>query len=212
MLRFATRPCPALRQSTNIIRPSLKINSLRLHATGSPKRLADAKSLSFARPTPFAHRLNKLIAQSRPFRRSYSSPNDHGNMPASYKSAKRAVRTLILINTGVFLTWAYASGHAHQTNDTKLLQSLVRNFMLTEENLAQGRYHTLITSAFSHSNFWHFGISKSATQQNILSPLRTTIIARIRTKTMQTCSRSGHSAAYSRTCQPLAQDISTSSR
>ncbi|CAK1365927.1 hypothetical protein CB0940_09618 [Cercospora beticola] len=162
MLRFATRSCPALRQSTNTIRPSLNINSPRLYATGSTKRLIDAKSLSFARPTPFAHRLNKLIAQSKPFRRSYSSPNGHGNMPASYKSAKRAVRTLILINTGVFLTWAYAGGQARQTNDTKLLQSLVRNFMLTEENLAQGRYHTLITSAFSHSNFWHFGINMFA--------------------------------------------------
>lgn len=92
-------------------------------------------------------------------------------MPASYKSAKRAVRTLILINTGVFLTWAYATGHARQTNDTKLLQSLVQNFLLTEENLSQGRYHTMITSAFSHTNLFHFGFSKSI-NQHALSILR----------------------------------------
>ncbi|KAF2211934.1 hypothetical protein CERZMDRAFT_10602, partial [Cercospora zeae-maydis SCOH1-5] len=77
---------------------------------------------------------------------------------ASYKSAKRAIWSIILINTGVFISWKYAESRARR-DDVKLWHYLLQNFTLSEPNLAQGRYHTMLTSAFSHKDLLHFGFN-----------------------------------------------------
>ncbi|KAM3417770.1 hypothetical protein BST61_g5999 [Cercospora zeina] len=160
VLRSVTRPCPSLRQSTySSIRPSLNISSPRFHTTGPTKPVAQITSPLFARPAPFAQRLDKLISQSKPFRRQYSSYYDNPEKArASYKSAKRAIWSIILINTGVFVSWIWAESKARR-GDTKALHFLYQNFILSEPNLAQGRYHTMLTSAFSHKDLLHFGFN-----------------------------------------------------
>ena len=63
-----------------------------------------------------------------------------------------AVRTIIALNTAVFGTWYYA----RTTRDGNLLQWLNENFTLSMTNYRAGRYWTLLTSAFSHTDFVHF--------------------------------------------------------
>jgi membrane associated rhomboid family serine protease len=79
--------------------------------------------------------------------------NGYRNDPyGSYTSARMAIRTIIGLNTAVFGTWYYA----RSTKDSKLLQWLNENFTLSMVNYREGRYWTLLTSAFSHQNFVHF--------------------------------------------------------
>ncbi|XP_073048526.1 RHOMBOID-like protein 12, mitochondrial [Primulina eburnea] len=51
---------------------------------------------------------------------------------------------LIITNVAVFMLWRIASP-----------QFMLKNFMISVDNFASGRLHTLVTSAFSHSDMWH---------------------------------------------------------
>ena len=64
----------------------------------------------------------------------------------------RAVWGMIGINTAVFCAWQYA--RAQRDND--LLVRFQQNATCSWENVKAGRYHTLITSAFTHHAPQHF--------------------------------------------------------
>ncbi|KAK4483263.1 hypothetical protein RD792_010448, partial [Penstemon davidsonii] len=51
---------------------------------------------------------------------------------------------LIVTNVAVFMLWRVAEP-----------RFMVENFMVSVDNFASGRFHTLITSAFSHRDMWH---------------------------------------------------------
>lgn len=51
---------------------------------------------------------------------------------------------LIITNVAVFMLWRIASP-----------RFMLKNFMISVDNFASGRLHTLVTSAFSHSDVWH---------------------------------------------------------
>ncbi|CAK3969842.1 Integral membrane protease [Lecanosticta acicola] len=65
---------------------------------------------------------------------------------------RRTVLAIIGLNTAVFGAWQYASTY----KDKQLKEWLQRNFTVSWTNINQGRYHTLLTSAFSHNQPMHF--------------------------------------------------------
>jgi len=60
-----------------------------------------------------------------------------------------AVPIIILLNIGVFLGWFLAEGSSAEFN------LMADNFLISWTALAEGRYWTLLTSAFSHNMLWH---------------------------------------------------------
>ncbi|XP_009616351.1 RHOMBOID-like protein 12, mitochondrial [Nicotiana tomentosiformis] len=59
-------------------------------------------------------------------------------------STDGVVLGIILANVAVFLLWRAADN-----------RFMIRNFMISVDNVTSGRVHTLITSAFSHIDPWH---------------------------------------------------------
>jgi len=63
------------------------------------------------------------------------------------------VPAIIAINVVVFLAWQ-AAGF-----DEFLKQVMVGNFLVSTAHLMHGHWWTLVTSAFSHRDFWHIAIN-----------------------------------------------------
>ncbi len=57
---------------------------------------------------------------------------------------------LIILNTVVFIMWTFSD----ETGVSPML--MMKNFLVSWSSLTEGRYWTLISSAFSHNAFWHF--------------------------------------------------------
>lgn len=129
--------------------------SLSHHFSTSPARrhlkrnMFDSQPFSPQRPLA---RTTQPSLKSCLFGRAYSTISPPG---ASYASIKRVLWTLIGLNTAVFGAWAYASA----TKNAKLQRKLSEHFTLSRYNLQCGRYHTLLTSAFSHVNIAHFAFN-----------------------------------------------------
>lgn len=74
-------------------------------------------------------------------------------IPDSYENRNYALYGIIGANLAVFLAWMQAD----KTRDFGMLSFLNQNFTLTANGvLNHGRFHTLITSTFSHKDFYHF--------------------------------------------------------
>lgn len=67
--------------------------------------------------------------------------------------------SVIGTNVGVFLLWQYAVNSYKSFGDQSKLDFMVKNFMSSPANLAGGRIHTLLTSAFSHKSLDHLGLN-----------------------------------------------------
>lgn len=65
------------------------------------------------------------------------------------KNPPIAVPAIIAINIGVFLAWSFADGYR------ALPEYMFNNFLVSWSALSEGRWWTLLTSAFSHNMFWH---------------------------------------------------------
>ncbi|KAL9243312.1 hypothetical protein vseg_017214 [Gypsophila vaccaria] len=83
------------------------------------------------------NKLNKLSNWSSGSKRSWSSWSQ------GY-SADNIVIGLIVANTAVFVLWRVLDRNF-----------MIKNFMISVDNLKSGRIHTLITSAFSHIDLGH---------------------------------------------------------
>ncbi|KAK4542385.1 hypothetical protein LTR36_006842 [Oleoguttula mirabilis] len=70
----------------------------------------------------------------------------------------RAVYLIIGLNTAMFGLWQYALAK----RDSKLLQKLHNNATCSWENVRAGRYWTLVTSAFTHTELTHFAFNMVA--------------------------------------------------
>lgn len=57
---------------------------------------------------------------------------------------------IIILNTLVFIMWTFSD----ETGISPML--MMENFLVSWSSLTEGRYWTLISSAFSHNMFWHF--------------------------------------------------------
>lgn len=100
-----------------------------------------------------------LSRESNPWTRIFGSPilqRAYHTSPEAfqrgYLSANRVVWTLIGLNTAVFGAWQVAEA----TKNNDLSAKLHKHAILSQNNLENGRYHTLITSAFSHKDPFHF--------------------------------------------------------
>lgn len=115
-------------------------------------RMSIFQSLSspFVDSAPSAHpRLGTRMIQ-RAYATSYGSPSWQ-----THSSAKRAIWVIIGLNTAVFCTWQYAI----QRKDQKLLQQLQQHATVSWDNIKDGRYSTIVTSAFSHQTLPHFAFN-----------------------------------------------------
>jgi len=88
-------------------------------------------------------RNNNMIMTKRSF---------YSRIPDTEQNRMNALYGLIGTNVVVFLAWM----NANSTSNFSLIQFLNRHFTLSSYGvLNQGRIHTLITSTFSHKDFYH---------------------------------------------------------
>lgn len=93
------------------------------------------------------------------FRRTFASGGgSYGDPFARYQSVRTAVNTLIGLNIVVFGAWQYAIIN----KDSHLLHRLTQNFTISVNNFKEGRWWTLLTSAFSHQNLIHIAFNMIA--------------------------------------------------
>lgn len=135
------------------MRQALKLALLRSGVASSrsicipPHATCMRSCMSFTQPACRPARRNGIGTCLRAY-----STNASPTQRPTHRSAKAAVVLLIGINTAVFGTWQYAE----ITQDAKLLTWLPCNTTLSWENINAGRYHTIISSAFSHKDLPHF--------------------------------------------------------
>lgn len=70
-------------------------------------------------------------------------------------SSNKVVYTIVAINVAVFGAWQYAEGNAKRFHDGRLYMFMFRHFTDSLQNLKEGRVWTLVTSAFSHKEWYH---------------------------------------------------------
>ncbi|KAG0263092.1 hypothetical protein BG011_009295 [Mortierella polycephala] len=73
----------------------------------------------------------------------------------SVSSSNKVVYTIVAINVAVFATWQYAEESAKRFRDGRLYHFMLKNFTDSAQNLREGRIWTLVTSAFSHKEWYH---------------------------------------------------------
>ncbi|KAF9308923.1 hypothetical protein BG003_010422 [Podila horticola] len=73
----------------------------------------------------------------------------------SVNSSNKVVYAIVGINVVVFATWQYAEANAQRFRDGRLYYFMFRNFTDSAQNLREGRVWTLVTSAFSHKEWYH---------------------------------------------------------
>jgi membrane associated rhomboid family serine protease len=78
---------------------------------------------------------------------------DYRQLPRRRPPRTPAVSVIIGINVLVFLAWQAASVMPSLQN------FMVANFLVSSTHLEHGLVWTLLTSAFSHSEFWHIAIN-----------------------------------------------------
>lgn len=84
------------------------------------------------------------------FRRRYA--NATRDRIAGYNSSRKVMWTVIGLNTAVFGAWQYGIAQ----KDRKLINIMTRDFTLSLQGVKEGRYYTLLTSAFSQQMLPHF--------------------------------------------------------
>ncbi|SAM02903.1 hypothetical protein [Absidia glauca] len=67
--------------------------------------------------------------------------------------------SVIGINVGVFGLWQYGISSYRQFGDPALLEFMLDHFLNSPDGWEHHRWHTLLTSAFSHKNLDHLGIN-----------------------------------------------------
>lgn len=132
------------------------LSSLRYHGT----------KIAF----PFSGKGNHAIGQQvkntknllQPIKRGYHiSHNNHSWISSfdTYEGRQRFLWLIIGINTGIFGLWQYANS----TYNKGLNRFLYEHFTSSRFGVEiKHRYHTLITSAFSHKDFGHYLINMIA--------------------------------------------------
>ncbi|KAF9095821.1 hypothetical protein BGX23_012554 [Mortierella sp. AD031] len=73
----------------------------------------------------------------------------------SVDSSNKVVYSIVALNVSVFGVWQYAEGNAKRFHDGRLYMFMFRNFTDSLQNLKEGRVWTLVTSAFSHKEWYH---------------------------------------------------------
>ncbi|KAI8086996.1 uncharacterized protein B0P05DRAFT_533248 [Gilbertella persicaria] len=80
-------------------------------------------------------------------------------LPLNDLDPNKVLWTLIGTNATVFLGWQYAIQSYKQFGDPAWLEWMSRHFVSSEDAVNHGRYHTLLTSVFSHQDLTHLGVN-----------------------------------------------------
>ncbi|KAI8643880.1 hypothetical protein BD408DRAFT_341473 [Parasitella parasitica] len=67
--------------------------------------------------------------------------------------------SVIGTNVGIFFMWQYAVNAYKQFGDSHWLDRMAKHFICSQEAVHHGRYHTLLTSTFSHKSLEHLGLN-----------------------------------------------------
>ncbi|CAG8487689.1 7757_t:CDS:2 [Ambispora gerdemannii] len=70
-------------------------------------------------------------------------------------NSKLIIGGIILINAAVFGAWKYAMFLGQYYRDWRLYSFMTKNLLMGINNIKAGRWWTMITANFSHSNPWH---------------------------------------------------------
>ncbi|KAK5699957.1 hypothetical protein LTR97_006091 [Elasticomyces elasticus] len=122
-----------------------------LQRVGVPP-MGSAPKRTLTKIRPFFRQSFELQSSRNGFtRRAYNT------QPIIYTraSAARAIWLIIGLNTAVFGGWQYAQ----YNRDHKLLRTLQDNFLLSWQNVRDGRPWVVLTSAFSHMSVTHFAFN-----------------------------------------------------
>jgi membrane associated rhomboid family serine protease len=164
MLRYGAAVARTFGRTTQTIAPAHAHLSVR-PAFSSSLALSSLSSIS-ACQLGFKRGLSFLRRPSiSPFKRSSRPFSNHMELPN--QSAERFfVYTIIAVNTAVFLTWkvaedtALAVNHGSRLFNKWLGRFMTSNFLISSNGvLVDHKFHTLVTSFFSHDSIGHFAMN-----------------------------------------------------
>ncbi|KAI8331229.1 hypothetical protein BC941DRAFT_439379 [Chlamydoabsidia padenii] len=119
-------------------------------STSSPSVYVSIRS--YIRPRHYDRSLTNAMNQQRnPFHKLGRIVN---NMDSN-----KVLWSVIGINVGVFGLWQYGVNSYKTFGDPDFLNFMLKHFMNSSDAWKHGRWHTLLTSAFSHKNLDHLGIN-----------------------------------------------------
>ncbi|ORZ22315.1 hypothetical protein BCR42DRAFT_166150 [Absidia repens] len=154
MLRYARlstllkqRPLPLCRNISLTTPDTFKTNS-------PPFTTVYVSVRSYIRPRHYdrsSSLSNAMKRQNNPFHQIGRAVN---NMDPN-----KVLWSVIGVNVGVFGLWQYGISSYKQFGDPEWLNFMLKHFMNSPDAWQNGRWHTLLTSAFSHKNLDHLGIN-----------------------------------------------------
>lgn len=103
----------------------------------------------------FNLRATKGLQQQQQIRGMAGRSLQRYSSPFTLDSANKLVYPIVAVNVLVFGTWQYAEGKFERFQDGRLYLFMFRNFANSLTNLKEGRLWTLVTSAFSHKEWYH---------------------------------------------------------
>jgi membrane associated rhomboid family serine protease len=116
-----------------------------------------------ARPSNLLNFINSTV------RRYQQATPFYGDYFREVRSKKLLIWSCIGVNTVVWLWWQAATAPRSATSSRqkamKAAIELKQNFLLSVENLREGRWWTLVTSAFSHISLGHLFVNMLAFHQ-----------------------------------------------
>lgn len=131
--------------SRSIIRSSLKLKPR------SPSVLYFTRS--YIRPHYYNEQpLSKSLQQQR-------NPFHQFGRRINQIDPKIVLWTVIGTNVSVYCMWQHAINSYKTFGDDHWLNIMAKNFINSTDAMKDGRYHTLLTSAFSHKSLDHLGIN-----------------------------------------------------
>jgi len=104
----------------------------------------------------------------QPIHEQLPSPSPHQPQPQkpfNTKTAKIVVGSIIVSCSGVWILQQYkqSQDRVNPTQETRrAIEKIRQNWILTPQNIREGRYYTMISSAFMHANVLHLGVNMYA--------------------------------------------------
>ena len=152
------RLCPEGRPST--LSQSLTVMPKRLYQRPSvawrpPSAVARGNTLFINHGTASSRRVAMNLQQQYQTRGMANQSLQRFNGTFTIDSSNKLVYPIVAINVMVFATWQYAEGKAKRFQDGRLYLFMFKNFANSLTNLREGRLWTLLTSAFSHKDWYH---------------------------------------------------------
>ncbi|KAK3808570.1 MAG: hypothetical protein J3Q66DRAFT_374109 [Benniella sp.] len=120
-----------------------------------PSAVARGNTLFISHGTASSRRVATNLQQQYQTRGMANQSLQRFNGTFTIDSSNKLVYPIVAINVMVFATWQYAEGKAKRFQDGRLYLFMFKNFANSLTNLREGRLWTLLTSAFSHKDWYH---------------------------------------------------------